>query len=198
MTKEEYVEKFTKEVEHVTKLCGIGSYPVYVSVPNGCYICAKDSMLDGILGFLAEHEIMYLESTFPRRDDVHPVANIGFSEKEQKWYGWSHRAIFGFGVGSHVKKGDCAYCPCDMSDFVSDCVRFWADPDHKDVHVEDITDEGFDICWTYSDTIPNEGIRATRGFVHEEFPKVYGRGEWTAETLEDARQMAIDFANNIS
>lgn len=26
-------------------------------------------------------------------------ASIGFSEKEQKWYGWSHRAIQGFGIG---------------------------------------------------------------------------------------------------
>lgn len=26
-------------------------------------------------------------------------AAIGFSEKEQKWYGWSHRAIYGFGIG---------------------------------------------------------------------------------------------------
>lgn len=24
---------------------------------------------------------------------------LGFSEKEQKWYGWSHRAIYGFGIG---------------------------------------------------------------------------------------------------
>ncbi len=37
------------------------------------------------------------------------VDSIGFSEEEQKWYGWSHRAIYGFGVGSKVKKGDCAY-----------------------------------------------------------------------------------------
>ena len=35
--------------------------------------------------------------------------NIGFSEKEQKWYGWSHRAIYGFGVGSKCKKGDTHY-----------------------------------------------------------------------------------------
>lgn len=32
---------------------------------------------------------------------------LGFSEKEQKWYGWSHRAIFGFGIGDEVKEGDC-------------------------------------------------------------------------------------------
>lgn len=37
----------------------------------------------------------------------HNVCSIGFCEAEQKWYGWSHRAIFGFGIGSVVKKGDC-------------------------------------------------------------------------------------------
>lgn len=36
------------------------------------------------------------------------VCSIGFSDKDQKWYGWSHRAIFGFGVGDIVKDGDCA------------------------------------------------------------------------------------------
>jgi hypothetical protein len=35
------------------------------------------------------------------------VCSVGFCERDQKWYGWSHRAIFGFGVGSRVKKGDC-------------------------------------------------------------------------------------------
>jgi hypothetical protein len=37
----------------------------------------------------------------------HCVCSIGFCEKEQKWYGWSHRAIYGFGVGDEVKEGDC-------------------------------------------------------------------------------------------
>lgn len=37
------------------------------------------------------------------------VCSIGFCAKEQKWYGWSHRAMFGFGVGSKLKKGDCGY-----------------------------------------------------------------------------------------
>lgn len=66
---------------------------------------------------------------------VKKIHSIGFSEKEQKWYGWSHRAIYGFGIGSKVKKGDCAY-----------------------------TEE---------------------------------RGEWTAKTLEDAKQMAMDFAKGV-
>ena len=35
------------------------------------------------------------------------ICSIGFCEKEQKWYGWSHRAIYGFGIGDVVKEGDC-------------------------------------------------------------------------------------------
>ena len=69
------------------------------------------------------------------RED-HSVASIGKSTKDGKWYGWSHRAIYGFEPGSTCKEGDCHYTP--------------------------------------------------------------DRGEWTAETDEDARQMAIDFAESVS
>lgn len=41
----------------------------------------------------------------------HNVCSIGFSNKDGKWYGWSHRAIFGFKTGSKCKKGDCHYIP---------------------------------------------------------------------------------------
>ncbi len=37
----------------------------------------------------------------------HSVCSIGFNEKEQKWYGWSHRARYGFGIGDKVEEGDC-------------------------------------------------------------------------------------------
>jgi len=40
--------------------------------------------------------------------DKNNTCSIGFCKKEQKWYGWSHRAIFGFKIGDTVKKGDCA------------------------------------------------------------------------------------------
>mgnify|MGYP001569090553 CR=1 FL=1 len=42
-----------------------------------------------------------------KANPTHKVCSIGFCEKEQKWYGWSHRAIFGFGIGSKVEEGDC-------------------------------------------------------------------------------------------
>lgn len=35
------------------------------------------------------------------------VCSIGFCAKEQKWYGWSHRAIYGFKIGDVTRKGQC-------------------------------------------------------------------------------------------
>lgn len=35
-----------------------------------------------------------------------PTCSIGFCKSEQRWYGWSHRAISGFGVGSVVDSLD--------------------------------------------------------------------------------------------
>ena len=33
------------------------------------------------------------------------VCSIGFCEKEDKWYGWSHRAMYGFGIGDETGEG---------------------------------------------------------------------------------------------
>ena len=38
------------------------------------------------------------------RDTNHSVAK---AEADGKWYGWSHRAIAGFGVGDTVKDDTC-------------------------------------------------------------------------------------------
>ena len=42
------------------------------------------------------------------RTKTSTVCSIGFSARDGKWYGWSHRAIYGFAIGDTVKKGDCA------------------------------------------------------------------------------------------
>ena len=42
-------------------------------------------------------------------DDSNNICSIGYCEKDKKWYGWSHRAIFGFKVGDKLfdeKYGD--------------------------------------------------------------------------------------------
>lgn len=33
---------------------------------------------------------------------THCVCSIGYSERDKAWYGWSHRAIFGFKVGKLI------------------------------------------------------------------------------------------------
>ena len=43
--------------------------------------------------FMKEHGI---------KREIQP--GVGFSEKEQKWYGWSHRAYHGFGIGDTAKE----------------------------------------------------------------------------------------------
>ena len=51
---------------------------------------------------------------------------VGFSPKDNKWYGWSHRAIFGFEIGSECKKGDCAYIAATPEELINDHVD-WMD-----------------------------------------------------------------------
>lgn len=50
----------------------------------------KSKKKSGLEKFLEKHGIKTVSCN---------GAAIGFSEKEQKWYGWSHRAIYGFGIG---------------------------------------------------------------------------------------------------
>jgi len=35
------------------------------------------------------------------------VCTIGFCKREAKWYGWSHRACYGFEVGDVADEGSC-------------------------------------------------------------------------------------------
>lgn len=46
-----------------------------------------------------------------KRKPEHRVCSVGFSTKNGKWYGWSHRAICGFKIGSTCRKGDAHYVP---------------------------------------------------------------------------------------
>ncbi len=80
-----------------------------------------------------------------------PACSIGFCEKDKKWYGWSHRAIFGFGVGDTVEEGDCT------------ASSGW-------------TDE-----WLAEH--PEDDLRLSVGFI--------------AQTLNDAKRMAIAFASSV-
>jgi hypothetical protein len=171
-------------------------------------------------------------------DKHEPICSIGYCKKQRKWYGWSHRAMFGFTIGSKVKKGDCAYFPSNPQDLLEDLLHFYDSdkPGHKVIfsshnmrygdtdeykqrlHQARVAARRTDLSsMTDLPTVQigrpttflkrkNEiGIYfkmeelykdgSTKLIEHfEPYPEKWGRGEWKAKTMEEAQQMAIDFA----
>jgi hypothetical protein len=137
---------------------------------------------------------------------AHPrakVCSVGFCDKEQKWYGWSHRAISGFGIGSVIRRGDCAYrAPTaeaygqQILDFFCDDETIYLNRTHRPTVDADGV-RGVMIEATYSDTVPNERLRGTKFQRFCRYPEAFGKGEWVVETLEQARQAACDFADAV-
>ena len=141
----------------------------------------------------------------------HSVCSIGFCEREQKWYGWSHRAIFGFGVGDSVKRGDCAFTAASVDDLIEDFVSFHDnDPEARARIAPDYENNR---VWIGEKHYPATMVNSADGVVLAiEHPEMMpegtitmggywqhaGRGEWTAATLDDAKQMACDFADGVS
>ncbi len=141
--------------------------------------------------------------------------SIGWNEEEQKWYGWSHRAIFGFGVGSQVKKESSGYQPTDKEDFFEDYKR-WYDigetrecetPDKK--CISELIDYKFDVPDIRKEqdglgiymNIKTKFDFDRRDYNTEywnPYPKEWGRGEWTAKTIEEAKEMASNCAESVS
>ena len=129
---------------------------------------------------------------------------VGFSPKDNRWYGWSHRAIHGFEIGSTCKKGDCHYNGSNAKEREQAAIDFWVEPSHKNVVSNGIITEGeneyFDIQWEYvtdERLIPNKSLHGTLGGC-KHYVTPLGRGEWTAKTMEDAKQMAVDFNEGVS
>lgn len=125
---------------------------------------------------------------------------LGFNPVKKEWYGWSHRAIFGFGIGSKCKKGSCGFFPSNEEEFIERCISFWGDTEYAvngEIHHEKVKG-GIEVNYIYNNEVPNEKLRGTRYSKICLYPKVWGKGEWTATTLEEAKQMAIDFARSVS
>ena len=152
------------------------------------------------------------EQIQPHSGNIEHTCSIGFNPIEQSWNGWSHRAIFGFGIGSEVKKGDCAYHPTCAADMEAEYLAFWdigierecETPDKKcttqlDYMNHDVVEDGvlgFKASKTTTFNFEGRGPFTHVGF--EPYPAVWGRGEWRALTLDDAKEMAIAFAAGVS
>lgn len=124
--------------------------------------------------------------------------NIGFHEPTQKWYGWSHRAYYGFGVGDKVEKGDSGYTSNNKKDFEDETIEFHMYPKnhYKDIKITNRTKDSFDLEFTYTDKVPNKDLRGKTETIHTKYK--LGKGEWTAKDLDDAKEMATDFAKSVS
>ena len=97
------------------------------------------------------HSLCNERGISPELNSKSSVCSVGFSAQDQKWYGWSHRAIYGFSVGDVAKEGDCV------------CSSGWTD-DYLAEH-------------------PDEDLSLPVGF--------------EAKTLDDAKRMAIAFAESV-
>jgi len=87
-------------------------FMVSVYTEQGGYIGSLDNMTLGLLdkyGILPE-----------KANSDHNVCSIGKSFKDNKWYGWSHRAIHGFQIGDEVKEGDCCATPGVTDEYLKD------------------------------------------------------------------------------
>ncbi|RYC70698.1 hypothetical protein [Spirosoma sordidisoli] len=200
----EIKETFEQWLERIAEIKpwspGEGQEPIdmYVTRLDGAYLC---------FGNLTE-DVRWLYNKgiteqIQKKDPDGNTACIGFNPAEQKWYGWSHRAYYGFGVGYTVQKDGANYSPANEVDFLEWAINFHTEPEHLLVSGElGQTDgaghPGAKITWTYADTIGNEALRGKQGQAFCTFPPKWGRGEWTALTLDDAKQMAIDFAESVS
>jgi len=141
--------------------------------PSGDYIGSKQDA----------HRLCYKRGIAPEKASPnHGVCSIGFSKKDNKWFGWSHRGIFGYTIGSKVTKKSCAFNPSNKKEFY-DSLKEWY-KDRKDVELVKVHD----------------GVKIISGNLvqMETYPEKWGRGEWEAKTMEDAKRMAIDYASGIS
>lgn len=121
---------------------------------------------------------------------------VGFSPLRNKWFGWSHRACHGFTIGSKCKKGDYHYRSDDVNGALEAAIKFWTDDFHTNVTARVSMPGLIHVSWVYSDKVSNEKLRSTTSGVDVSYE--LGRGEWVAKTMEDAKQMAIDFHEGVS
>lgn len=70
--------------------------------------CAYSTKDNGYIGTPEEAKWLCDERGIlvEKASSEHNVCSIGFCKKENKWYGWSHRAIAGFTIGNKIYEDD--------------------------------------------------------------------------------------------
>jgi len=87
--------EYRKEIVDDSEYGGNGNLEIVSCyTPNGDYI--GDARTARYL--CKKRGLTYIQKTHPNAC----VCSIGYNPKEKKWYGWSHRAICGFGIGDRI------------------------------------------------------------------------------------------------
>jgi len=110
----------------------------------------------------------------------------------EEWDAFTDRGIKTyFKIGSTCKKGDIHFVPSNKQEFIEQEVEFWKGKGF-DVLECKVGDLGFEFKMRIANG------RFGKGITHyAKLPQSYGRGEWTAQTLDDAKQMCIDYLTNL-
>lgn len=211
------MEHFIFQTEKVSQRSDLVSQPTTLGV---CYTKCENHFYLGSL-----KDSLFLTGDMGITEQLQPTPNgkvcaVGFNPVTQQWFGWSHRATGAFTIGSEVAKGDCAFCPSNREEFEESAKEFWdidkkqemqpglyrtrefVDFRHDIIDPEVSTSEPIAVL-RFADVYDPEPpitVDPNASPIREMpvmYPKVWGRGAWKAETLEDAKQMAIDFANGV-
>jgi|TARA_R110000782_G_scaffold201763_1_gene290387 hypothetical protein len=177
---------------------------IYYSKLDGSYI-TRVGLEDPFKFYLKFGFTQGVQSAHEDSDRV-GTASLAFNPEEQKWYGWSHRAVFGFGIGSECKKGHSGFSSATKEDFAESMLKWYGDTDMDDSYkinatVKEIEQDGVLgvlVEYQYNNEVPNKNTRGMEDRDFTAYPEKWGKGEWVAKTLEDAKQMAIDFAQSVS
>jgi hypothetical protein len=112
------------------------------------------------------------------------VVSCGFSPKDNKYYGWSlvniHTSIKGYGIGDTITREDKGYTPDTVEEVKLTCPFLRTGDVCEYPRYEDYEENDIDH------TCSNENCT-----------QFLGRGEWTASSLEDAKEMAIQYSKYI-
>ena len=189
------VKEYLDKVAYIecTDITGRGDIQkVYRSKFDKSYIIHVG--LERYIKFLADREIT-----------EQLIWGAGFSPKYNTWYGWSSKAIHGFTIGSTCKKGDYHYIPStvdELFDYLTKKNEYGNalyDPENvlKVYDFEDVLkiDGGVEIHHKQPSIIGKD-YNGNLIVVNTQFIPV-GRGEYTIKTMDEAKQLAIDFSKRV-
>lgn len=92
------ISKYGYEVREESVTISEGEEPI---VLKSCYSPKGDYLGDQetVVHLIKTYKISQFET---QKDSPNRVVSMGYSAVAKKWYGWSHRAIFGFGIGDKI------------------------------------------------------------------------------------------------